>query len=209
MIRNCEFFVDGKINPDYEAVKHFLAVRPYPVDAEGVEGAIHKTVGDIALVLYAVLWEDEQRCTGTKVPAGMEEIWGVELDTLFDDAFERVDPRVMELDDFLLDPTGYKGTSLDDWEGNGSFCLTTVEKLNGSVAIFKPGVAERIEGAIGPFWLAFTSIHEVMIHPVTEVDADVLRIVMGGTIDHCVREDEVLTRRLYRYEKGTFRIWGE
>ena len=59
MIRNCEFFVDGKINPDYEAVKHFLTVRPYPVDVEGVDGAIHKTVGDIALVLYAVLWEDE------------------------------------------------------------------------------------------------------------------------------------------------------
>ena len=139
----------------------------------------------------------------------MEEIWGVELDTLFEDAFERVDPQVMELDAFLLDPTGYEGRSLDAWEGNGSFCLTTAKKVNGAVGIFKPGVAGKIEDAIGPFWLAFTSIHEVMIHPVTEVDADVLRIVMGGTIDHCVREDEVLTRRLYRYEKGTFQIWGE
>ena len=179
MIQNCEFFVGTGINPDYEAIKRFLTVRPYPVDAPGVETSLHKTVGDIALVLYAVLWED-LKCAGTKVPKEMEEVWGVT--TLFEDAFQGIDPRVVEMDEFLFNPTGYTGVPLDNWEGDGSFCLTTAKRLNGAVAIFKPGVAERIERAIGSFWAVFTSVHEAMIHPMTEVDADILQVIMDSCL---------------------------
>ena len=44
-------------------------------------------------------------------------------------------------------------------------CLSTSRKTNGAVAVFLPGVAERLAYLLdSDFYMVFTSIHEVMIH---------------------------------------------
>lgn len=44
-------------------------------------------------------------------------------------------------------------------------CLSTSKKTNGAVAVFLPGVAERLAALLeSDFYMVFTSIHEVMIH---------------------------------------------
>ena len=53
-LRTSGFFEDRRINPS-ESVRDMLTVRPYPLDANTVADSILRTVGDIALVLYAAL----------------------------------------------------------------------------------------------------------------------------------------------------------
>lgn len=49
-------------------------------------------------------------------------------------------------------------------------CLSTSRKINGAVAVFLPGVAERIYDLLNSdFYIVFTSIHEAMIHNVESV----------------------------------------
>ncbi|MBQ1348907.1 MAG: hypothetical protein IIZ39_12985 [Blautia sp.] len=191
-----EFLVDGCINPDYDAVKNILTVRPYPLEQAG--NSIHKVVGDIALVLYGVLQEDEFQTVGAKVPSGMEEVWGVSQEKMFRDAFETIQPRVISF-------AHIDGTPLDEWEADGYFCLTTEKKINGAVAIFKPGVAEKISNMIGPFNIVFTSCHEAMIHPVEDLDANDLREIMEDTMRVATEEEDILTHQVYRYSQGKIR----
>ena len=188
-----EFLVGGQLNPDYDAVKHALTIRPYPLEKAG--NSIYKKVGDIALVLYAVLQEDDYKTVGAKVPAGMEEVWGVPKEKMLRDAFEKVEPRVISFAQF-------EGTPLDEWKADGYFCLTTDKKLNGAVAVFKPGVAEQINRMIGPFNIIFTSCHEAMIHPVDEFDTKDLRQIMEDTMRVATDKSDILTHQVYQYSQG-------
>ena len=50
-------------------------------------------------------------------------------------------------------------------------CLSTSVRTNGAVAVFLPGVAQRLGKLIGgSFYMVFTSIHEVMIHSEDSAD---------------------------------------
>lgn len=62
-------------------------------------------------------------------------------------------------------------------------CLSTSRKTNGAVAVFLPGVAERLAYLLdSDFYMVFTSIHEVMIHNDHCVDPDDLENVLEDTI---------------------------
>ena len=185
---------------DYEVVKDLLTVRPYPVGAPGVEDSIHKVVGDIALVLYVVLQEDEGVLVGAKIPRKLGEVWGIPSGTLMEEAFQNVsEPRI--LDFATLTPDGMDGIPLDEYEGSFSYiCLTTAAKINGAVAVFLPGVAKRIAETLdSDLYLVFTSVHETMIHPVGEIEKKVLQEVMRNTIETATTKNDVLTHNIYRY----------
>ena len=58
---------------------------------------------------------------------------------------------------------------------SGGNCLSTTERTNGAVAVFLPGVAERLGKLLGSgFYMVFTSIHEVMIHRDSAVEVEEL-----------------------------------
>ncbi len=196
---------------DYRRMKGRLVVRPYPADAHGVEGSIHKKVGDIALVLYAVLHEENRVLVGAKIPTFLEEAWGMPgeelLETAFKNSMEKDPPRIMDILGILDDPEGYTGVSLEEFGRNGiapfvSHCLTTENKMNGAAAAFMPGVAKRIAEAFdSDFYLVFTSVHEAMIHPVEEINQETLQLILEDTIKATTAEEDVLTHRVYRYFK--------
>ena len=194
---------------DYGRMKGRLVVRPYPADAPGVDGSIHKKVGDIALVLYAVLHEGDHVLVGAKIPTFLGDAWGMPgeelLEAAFKNSMEKEPPRIMDIMGILADPEGYTGVSLEEFGRNGidpfvSHCLTTEHKMNGAVAAFMPGVAKRIAEAFdSDFYLVFTSIHEVMVHPVDEVDKEALQLILKDTIEASTPEEDVLTYKVYRY----------
>ncbi len=48
--------------------------------------------------------------------------------------------------------------------------ITTVKKKNGAIAMFYPGVLEKLaEICGGSYYVSFTSIHDVRIHPISTV----------------------------------------
>lgn len=91
-------------------------------------------------------------------------------------------------------------------DGMGN-CLSTTIKTNGAVAVFLPGVAEHLAELLNSdFYMAFTSIHEVMIHNAKKVDPEDLKSVLTDTIMETVPEEDYLTSRIYKYNRRTHKF---
>lgn len=83
-------------------------------------------------------------------------------------------------------------------------CLSTTIRTNGAVALFLPGVADRIAQLMNSdFYAVFTSVHEVMIHCVHTVSADGLENILNSTIEEATPPEDVLTHKIYKYCKDT------
>lgn len=83
-------------------------------------------------------------------------------------------------------------------------CLSTVNKTNGAVAVFLPGVAKRLSQLLdGDLYLAFTSIHEVMVHNANLVTSEDLKEVLADTIQEATTEEEYLSSHIYHYSQKT------
>lgn len=141
----------------------------------------------------------------------MEE-WDVDVDTVFETAilnsFRQAPPRFYPWKKWIDNP-GYRGEAfldlVNDYSMNKSHsgnCLSTAKKTNGAVAIFYPGVADRIAQLLDDsFYMVFTSVHEVMIHCEEEADPDTLRKVLRDTITAATAEEDFLTYNIYHYDK--------
>ena len=83
-------------------------------------------------------------------------------------------------------------------------CLSTTIRTNGAVAIFLPGVAERIGQLMGcGFYMVFTSIHEVMIHSEKTADPKDLKRVLADTVRDTTPDEDFLTYYVYHYNHET------
>ena len=85
--------------------------------------------------------------------------------------------------------------------------MTNTLEINGAIAVFYPGVAEKIAQDLGgDFYIAFTSIHEAQIHGVGMVSPEIVEYSLQETNRECTRPEEVLSNHVYRYnqEKKTF-----
>ena len=81
-------------------------------------------------------------------------------------------------------------------------CLSVKGQQNGAIAPFLPGVAERISELLGAgFYLAFTSIHEVMIHDERLIQPKQIAEVLRETIKDYTSETEFLSDHVYYYDK--------
>lgn len=82
-------------------------------------------------------------------------------------------------------------------------CLSTEQKTNGAAAIFLPGVAKRLSDLAGEtdLYLAFTSVHEVMVHNTELTDAKDLQTVLVKTIKEATSEEDYLSACIYRYHR--------
>lgn len=213
-----------KLLNDYEKIKKDLFIRlvnmnKYEVD---LKDSVYQTIGDIALVLYVQMGEIEGYTTSMKVKEHMLESWKIERDKVLEAALLNTyfisPPRIYCWEKMLFNPR-YEGENFmniltdypirKDAVGN---CLSTVKRTNGAVAVFLPGVAERLACLMnGSFYMVFTSIHEVMIHNVEAVDPENLRHVLADTVRDTTPEEDFLTLNIYQYDKnsGTFSLCEE
>ena len=89
-------------------------------------------------------------------------------------------------------------------------CLSTARRTNGAVAVFLPGVAQRLSKMMdADFYMAFTSIHEVMIHSADRTYPEDLENILRDTIREATPEEDFLTDKVYRYcrETGDFLMY--
>lgn len=105
--------------------------------------------------------------------------------------------------DNFMDLTGIHELKKDAM-GN---CLSTSKKTNGAVAVFLPGVAERLAALLeSDFYMVFTSIHEVMIHNDRNVEPEDLKEVLQETIKSATPKEDYLTSRIYHYSRATHKF---
>lgn len=209
---------------NYETVKDSLFIRllNYDDNSKELSNAIYKRIGDIVQVLYMKVSENDGNIMSTKIFKCVVEKWkedgltlseGNNLEEALRNTERMYPPRIYRWDQMLFSPE-YEGEEFmspgteeaisQDFIGN---CLTTAKKINGAVAIFYPGVAERFANVLdSDLYLVFTSVHEVMIHKADDVDAVDLSIILQDTLEEATPRKNFLTKKIYKYEKDTHKF---
>lgn len=204
---------------DFGKIKNDLFVRLLNAERnrEALKDVVHRVVGDIAMVLYLRLNETEAGFASLKIPENFFAKWGMTREAIFEHALLNTyymnPPRVYQWQKMLYD-SDYSGENFMDLMSGFRFqnnpsgdCLSTTRRTNGAVAVFLPGVAERIAQLIGHgFYMVFTSIHEVMIHNDELVEVNQLRQVLKETIEEATPEEDFLSYYIYHYNKETGEI---
>ena len=218
-IKKSECFQRSQNLEDYEKIKDDLFIRLLNIEKNKMElkDCIYRTIGDIALVLYASMGELNGSSASIKIKRHMLDKWGQDANQVFEEALLNTyfisPPRIYCWEKLIFNPE-YAGenfmnlmcdyTIKKDALGN---CLSTTTRTNGAVAIFLPGVAERIGQLMGGgFYMVFTSIHEVMIHNERNADPEELKQVLEDTVRETTPPEDFLTYQIYHYdlESGTF-----
>lgn len=218
-IKKADIYEKTRVIRDYEKTKPRLFIRLLNADkySADLQDAVYKTLGDIALVLYMKVTEYEGCVTSTKIRQGMLEQWGKECDEVFQEAILNTyfmsPPRIYRWEQMIFDPE-YEGENFMDLTGIHELkkdvmgnCLSTSKKTNGAVAVFLPGVAERLAALLeSDFYMVFTSIHEVMIHNDRNVEPEDLKEVLQETIKSATPKEDYLTSRIYHYSRATHKF---
>ena len=206
---------------EYGKMKNMLILRPLNLDFYRSElvNVPYIRIGDVALVLYCVLSHLGEDYFTTKVYRDQVQKWMVPEAEVMRAALVNTS--------FLYPPRLYSIQCLMGWDGkryeNGifmgeddeqkippgmrSYLLTNTLEINGAIAVFYPGVAEKIAQDLGgDFYIAFTSIHEAQIHGVGMISPEIVEYSLQETNRECTRPEEVLSNHVYLYnqEKKTF-----
>lgn len=214
---------------DYSAIKDKLILRPlnYDNNEKVLADAIYRRIGDIALVLYVSLGTigtKTRNILSSMVKQDLFDHWDVEKEETLTWALEntmRLQPPVFcvtlsfsgKIENMPAKDVHFMEEKDCKFDFNGIVppVLTTEQKVNGAISIFYPGVLKRLyELAGGDFYVAFTSIHDICIHPVKtcRVKPNAIRRSIWDTNRAMNQREEVLTREVYLYdgEEDTLRV---
>lgn len=195
-----------------------MILRPlnYQVNREELENGIYWRFGDIALVLYLLVYEGGEDFVTMKVRHDMTEKWDTTDEILLTNAllnsYAKMPPRLYYGTDIRPEydrsygvfMPGEKGEGIvlhpeEGQEGLHGYRLTTTGWLNGALALFYPGVKERLAELLnGDYYVGFISIHEAVIHPVSSKALGEMKAAIQH-INVMFEEREMLTSRVYRY----------
>lgn len=191
--------------PFYNLIKGRLIIRPlnYKYNKRNLEDYVYNTFGDIALVLYALISDKENLYT-VKIPSGVFAKWNLDKESVFTAAMDNTqrlaDARIYIN---LLDMNADGMVINDDINLNPESIplITTTRKTNGAIAMFYPEVKEKIAELFGDsFYVAFTSIHEAMIHKKGAIDPSSIRRHIRAT-NRTFGKEGTLTEEVYYYDK--------
>lgn len=218
--KNISIYDKTKTLMNYDTAKSRLFVRLLNCDrnADVLKNVVHKTLGDIALTVCAIVDDNREDLISTKILKFMVKKWGKTETDIFNEALENTyratPPRIYKWEEMIFNRE-YTGDSFmescdedvisKDAMGN---CLSTTIKTNGAVAVFLPGVAEHLAELLNSdFYMVFTSIHEVMIHSVKSgVDPKDLKLVLRDTLREVTPSSDYLTEKIYKYNRRTHKF---
>ena len=197
---------------DYDIARENLFIRLVRAGDQRLKQSVYRIVGDIALVLYMKISSANGTLISIRVGQNMLDQWGLPEEEVFRDAMTVTmschPPRSFDLE-LLLTSCGsfFKGFPFMEakswnYSGTGGICISTDDHMNGAVALFYPGVAKKIGELLdSDFLIAFTSIHEGMVHRINEIPVSDLTAVLADTIRESTPEKDILTYSIYRYSR--------
>ena len=211
----------GKLPTEHDTfVQHRanLILRPLSLERRQDEliNCIYWTFGDIALVLYLLVYDDPENYLSLKLERAITDQWGKRDAVLLTGALlncqKRMPPRLYYAQDALRyyderggvfmsgeDGVPIKIDNWDEWQGRIGYRLTTTRRINGAIALFYPGVKERLAELLdGDYFVAFTSVHEVDIYPVRHKHLSDVKAELANN-NALIEGRSFLTGRTYRY----------
>lgn len=204
---------------NYDALKERLFIRPINFNDHRYElkDYVYRRIGDIVLVLYLLASDErlgeQHNIMSMKMPRALMEKWGLPEDEVWDNALTNTyimsPPRMYITPMDSYNPPYHRGAfmavnsdikSLSAWTIP---TITTTTQMNGAIAMFYPGVKERLAELFGDdYYVAFTSIHDAKIHKKgTILPRQILARIkeINNTFDPA----ETLSRKVYLYEAAT------
>ncbi|MEG2440881.1 MAG: DUF5688 family protein [Acetivibrio sp.] len=197
---------------NYDDVKENLIVRlnNYTNNKTGMQSAVYHVIGDMAMVLYVIVREEENRYITVKVETNLFERWKVSKEEVLQDALLNTnliyEPRIFDMRSYIGEnqEEGDFMTSCYDFilkrieMGN---VISNIEKYNGAIAFFYPGVRERIAEIIkDDYYLIFTSVHEAAIYLKSKTNAKYLKRKLQN-INANNRGVEIVSNVVYYYSR--------
>ena len=198
--------------PNYDAVRHrlILCLRNRANFKVRYGNFVFQRMDDMAIMLYFIVRDMGSDRIITPVPRRIFEGWGVEEDRALSEALE----NTMR----LSPPRMYKGIfdcmtqdrSLGDFMNPMkpldtlpappmSATITAIPNTDGAVAMFYPGVMERISAmAGGDYYIVFTAKDEAHIHLPGTTTVPTLRSVLRET--NLQFPADMLTSNIYFYD---------
>lgn len=198
----------------YENAREHLIIRAinYTDNEVQLEEHIYRRFADIALVVYMVIYDNGRDFGTAKLPKSCAEKWNKSPDELFEIALtntiKRMPPRLYENPWEIVDGPEVGKFMEEDWkiDRRSVTLVKTTHNINGAIALFYPGVKERIAQMMdGSFYVAFTSIHEAHVHHVGSVSPQRIQYALDDMND-TFPQQEILSRKVFLYdaEEKTF-----
>ena len=199
-------------NVEYEKVKPSLIIRPLNIHKyrKELEGRVYRVIGDVALVLYALIADYDRNTLTSKIWKNELKAWGMQgkEEEVIDEALAntaRLYPAV------VFDQTAYAERELMSNQfskktltGRGlPLLLSTAHTVNGAAALFYPGVIDKLKEIMGGKFVAvFMNTSDVMIF---DVD-DPRSCEYAETASLITKFGEPLSTKLYRFTPEGFSI---
>ena len=207
----------------FEEAKDKLRIRA--ISKEKVSGGeIYDAVGDIAIVSYILLSEEDNNLVTIRVNKELLDYWNVTKEEVMSVSYENSKkiyrPVFISLSSFedILIRSEKKSFMDEDYMLDDSINLftgvivTTKEGVNGATAIFVPGVKEIIYELLKEdYIISFTSIHEGIIHTESslienDLSLEDIKEILNDCIEQATLEKDILTRKVYAYHHETNEI---
>lgn len=209
---------DCILSMEYAAIKDKLEVLLMDRDKNEkyLQKVIYRPVGNgFVIVPYFIVTEDEKGFSKIAITKDMVEVYKYDIDTLIDTAFanviEKYTPVFGDPLTFIFNPEvrySKKGNPMrKDFEMPKQdllmYILSNTNTLHGAIALFYPGIIERIGEILdSSYYILPSSLHEVIIVPqnINESDADLKKMVYEINRETVDLED-ILSDRVLFYNK--------
>ena len=169
----------------YEDIRERLILRPlnYSLHIQDLNGHVYKRFSDFALVLYQLLGDSKKTLTTSKIQKDELKNWNMEdqMEKVMQDALENsmrlfppcvYDQKVQKEVNFLSGSFTKKDIIIKAFRRN-LILLSTTKTTNGALALFYPGVVEKMMEVMGgPFVAVFMNINDIMIFDRNDPNAD-------------------------------------
>lgn len=196
---------------NYEFIKDKLILRPLNLTSNkaALNGACYINNGDVALVLYLVVKEDDKTMNTAKVPEDIVKLWGVNRMSVMIDAMNntakkypaRMFTNLLNINDASDSESDFMSDTYNKKFDSGVIpIVTTTNKTNGAISLFYPEVKEKIAEMFGDsFYVAFTSIHEAMLHKKGTIEpSDIRRHIRATNLTF--GPEETLSDEVFFYD---------
>lgn len=186
---------------DYSHMKNHLFFRlvNYEKNKEQLKDCPCERIEDLAVTYRWFAHHDRDGMASALIRDQDLKLWGITKEQLKQDAQENTEKVFPS----LLRPMEQIFPQMDGGKGK-LYVLSNQEGLNGAGAVLYDGVLEKFCDEIhGGFYILPSSIHEVLLVPEEEgSDPSALAELVKEVNRTVVDEDEVLSDRVYYYEKG-------
>lgn len=201
----------------YDKIKDSLILRPlnYESNAEKLADGVFYQIGDVALVLYINIGTIKGKYVSSMVTKDVISIWGKNKEEVIEAAIRNTyclfPLRIFDIyslygggseeQEFMF--TVPEAIKTD--RGYGIF-VTTVNRVNGAVSVFMPGVLKRFGELLGSdIYFGFIDMDSVVIHNSSRISPEEIRDALR--FQNCAYGcDNFLSEKVYFYSREQDRI---